>query len=119
MNRRESSIVPLAATLSGALSNTDGVREGIRQKEVYASIGAGLENGTLRPLVGHEMPLASASDALAGCEAWGLWKDCAGAVTNRKGFARSSFTSVSASPCCQLFTVGPTDRYLRLSAGMA
>ena len=61
---RESSIVPLAATLSGALSNTDGgVREGIRQKEVYASIGAGLENGTLRPLVGHEMPLASASDA--------------------------------------------------------
>jgi NADPH2:quinone reductase len=32
-------------------------------KEVYAAIGSGLENGTLQPLVGHEMPLASASEA--------------------------------------------------------
>jgi NADPH2:quinone reductase len=31
--------------------------------EIYAAIGAGLENGTLRPIVGKELPLKDAAKA--------------------------------------------------------
>jgi NADPH:quinone reductase len=31
--------------------------------EIYATIGAGLENGTLRPIVGKELPLIDAAKA--------------------------------------------------------
>jgi NADPH2:quinone reductase len=32
-------------------------------RSIHAGIGAGLENGTLRPVVGHEVPLAEAAQA--------------------------------------------------------
>jgi len=35
----------------------------IETKEIYAAIGAGLENGTLRPIVGKELPLKDAPQA--------------------------------------------------------
>jgi NADPH2:quinone reductase len=31
--------------------------------DIYAAIGAGLENGTMRPIVGKELPLAEAQRA--------------------------------------------------------
>ncbi len=33
------------------------------EQEIHAGIGAGLDNGTLRPIVGKELPLAEASRA--------------------------------------------------------
>jgi NADPH2:quinone reductase len=34
-----------------------------QQKEIHAGLLAGLENGTLRPIVGKELPLAEAARA--------------------------------------------------------
>jgi NADPH:quinone reductase-like Zn-dependent oxidoreductase len=47
-------------------AGTYGARNASLDKEalcIHAALKAGLENGTLRPLVGLELPLASAADA--------------------------------------------------------
>jgi NADPH:quinone reductase len=46
------------ADIRGVMSGSD-----IERAQMYAAIGAGLENGTLRPVIGQELPLAEAARA--------------------------------------------------------
>ena len=56
------------------------------ERETHAALATGLENGTLRPVVGKELPLAQAAQAHKDImAARSIRQDRAGSVTRRRG----------------------------------
>ena len=67
------------------------------EKEIHAGIIAGLEDGTLRPIVGKEMPLAEAARAQKEVmEAGAFGQDCVGSVRHAD---YCNFTAAQALFC--------------------
>jgi NADPH:quinone reductase-like Zn-dependent oxidoreductase len=63
-------------------------------REIHAGLVAGLENGTLRPVIGKELPLERRGEGAPGGDgAWRVRKDCADSVTSgaRSPYFRESF----------------------------